>query len=86
MTLYVPKLTQGDSSVGLIGNMYLATAMARVHYYRVEEALPTRKAIKHPEAKLDWIIDMAKYAKKYYKTELGKATWQQYADAYQVHC
>lgn len=70
----------------LVTNLKYATAMARVHYYRVPEALPTRKAIKHPEAKLDWIIDMAKYAKKYYNTELGKATWQQYADAYQVHC
>lgn len=70
----------------LISNLVYSTAMARVHYYRVPEALPTRKAIKHPEAKLDWIIDMAKYAKKYYNTELGKATWQQYADAYQVHC
>src|ERR1044072_2350281 len=24
----------------IIGNLYLATAMARVHYYRVKEALP----------------------------------------------
>lgn len=74
----------------LMCNLAYSTAMARVHYYRVPEALPTRKAIKHPDQKeevtLDWIIAMAKYAKKHYNTELGKATWQQYADAYQRYC
>ena len=90
---YKPEISQAISppyTPNLITDLSHATAMARVHYYRVPEALPTRKAIKHPDQKeevtLDWIIAMAKYAKKHYNTELGKATWQQYADAYQRYC
>lgn len=59
-----------------------ATAMARVHYYRVPEALPKRVGIKHPDQKYGWIKDMAVYAKRHYNTELGKATWEDYAEAY----
>lgn len=70
----------------LVTNLAFAVAMVRVHYYRVPEALPKRKAIKHPDQKDDWINAMAKYAKKYYNTELGKATWQDYAKAYKKYC
>lgn len=82
----VEELSPKRKHEDLITNLKYATAMARVHYYRVPEALPTRKPIKHPDQKEEWIVAMAKYAKKYYNTELGKATWQQYADAYQRYC
>ena len=46
----------------LTGNLLYQIAMARIHYYRVAEALPTRHNL----------MDMAKYWKKYYNTRLGK--------------
>ena len=52
----------------------LATAMARIHYYRVPEKLPPKEDIKA----------MAVYAKRHYNTELGKATWEDYAEAYKL--
>lgn len=56
----------------LVTNLMYATAMARVHYYRVPEKLPPKEDIKA----------MAVYAKRHYNTELGKATWEDYAEAY----
>ena len=65
----------------LIGNLYYATAMARVHYWRVPEALPSGNI------KLQSTIkDLAAYAKKYYNTELGKATEDDYYAAYVRRC
>lgn len=58
--------------VDLVTNLAYSTAMARVHYYRVPEALPSS----------DDVEAMAKYAKKYYNTHLGKARWEDYRDAY----
>lgn len=46
----------------MIGNLYYATAMARVHYLRVKEPLP------HP----DNIGGLASYWKKYYNTPEGR--------------
>ena len=54
----------------LVWNLKYAIAMCRVHYYRVPEALP------------DDLIGLSDYAKKYYNTELGKATAEKYLDAY----
>lgn len=51
-------------------NLAYATAMARVHYYRVPEALPKT------------LEGLAAYAKKYYNTELGKATAEDYLEAF----
>lgn len=56
----------------LQGNLYYATAMARVHYYRVPEKLPSRHDVE----------GMAKYAKRFYNSKLGKATANDYAQAY----
>jgi hypothetical protein len=68
----------GDASQ-MIYNLAYATAMARVHYYRVPEALPKRKDT-GPDS--DYIYELAKYAKRYYNTELGKATEDDYFDAF----
>jgi hypothetical protein len=49
-----------------------ATAMARVQLYRAPDRLPHRSDIRA----------MAEYAKKYWNTELGKATVEDYESAY----
>lgn len=56
-----------------------ATAMARVHYFRVEEAIPRR--MKYTD-EMSWLVDLANYAKKYYNTPAGKATAMKYLDDY----
>ena len=66
-----PHAFMSDAKV-LTTNLMFATAMARVHYYRVPEALPPKEDIKA----------MAVYAKRHFNTELGKATWEDYAEAY----
>lgn len=48
----------------LIGNLYYATAMCRVHYYRVPDALP-------PAGDL---AAQAAYWKRHYNTHLGRGT------------
>ena len=50
----------------LKGNLYYAVAMCRIHYYRVSEALPND------------LEGMARYWKKYYNTELGKGTVEEF--------
>jgi len=52
----------------LIGNLYYATAMARIHYYRVPEKLP----------KVDDIEGLANYWKRYYNTTIGKGTIREF--------
>ncbi len=52
------------------GNLYLATAMARIFFLRVYAPIPTDPSI------------MSHYAKKYWNTEAGKATADQYLGAY----
>jgi hypothetical protein len=64
LTLRITAL-MGDAnfdSLQLTGNLLYQIAMARVHYYRVSEALPSKED--HPA--------MARYWKKYYNTRLGK--------------
>lgn len=63
----------------LVTNLEFATAMARVHYYRVSEALPKRTGF---ETRSDYIRALAKYAKKYYNTDKGKATVEDYYRAF----
>ena len=60
----------------LVWNLKYAIAMCRVHYYRVPEALPSAKG------EVENLILLSKYAKKYYNTELGKATSEKYYNAY----
>jgi len=49
----------------------LSCLLARLHYFRVPEPFPRGLA------------DLAKYAKRYYNTHLGSATWENYRDAYE---
>lgn len=51
-------------SLQLTGNLLYQIAMARVHYYRRPEALPSRNNVDA----------MARYWKKHYNTHLGKGT------------
>lgn len=62
-----------------IGNLFLATAMARVHYYRVPEALPKKSEF---NTNVSYLKALSEYAKKYYNTELGKATADDYYKAF----
>lgn len=50
------------TSRDLVGNLYYATGMARVHYFRVKEPLPDMNDVE----------GLARYWKKYYNTEKGK--------------
>jgi hypothetical protein len=73
------ELVSGLDSDELVYNLKYATVMARVHYWRVKEPLPKRKDT-GPDS--DYIYHLAKYAKRYYNTELGKATADDYFDAF----
>lgn len=52
----------------LIGNLYYATAIARIHYLRVP----------HPLPKWDDIIAQAEYWKTFYNTPLGRGTVEKF--------
>jgi len=73
-TLYSPKAL-------LIGNLNYATAMARIHYWRVSEALP-KKADFLPQHGMDFLRALAQYCKDHYNTHLGKATPEKYLSDY----
>ena len=66
----VHDIDSDDNS--LIGNLYYATAMCRIHYLRVPEAMPVHKDTK----------GYAAYWKKYYNTPLGAGTEQEFIDNY----
>ena len=59
----------------LITSLAYATAMARVHYWRVAEALPSKDDTRY-------LPLLGEYAKKYYNTNLGKATASKYVMDY----
>ena len=59
-----------DGAAEMAGNLYYATAMTRVHYYRVREALPTT------------LEGYARYWKRYYNTYLGKGTESEFIANY----
>jgi hypothetical protein len=70
----------------LIANLTYSTAMARVHYFRVPEALPVMPPLskcidlRHQEGLYLW--ELAEYAKKHYNTVAGKATPEKYYQDY----
>ena len=63
----------------LVTNLMYATAMARVHYWRVPKPLPKEKDYRTRD---DYLFALAKYAKDFYNTRLGKATPVDYYEAY----
>ena len=75
--IYHPELGTAVSSFAIrrlcgetqiCGNIYLATAMARIHYFRVREALP----------KADDVAGLAAYWKHHYNTRRGRGTKAQF--------
>ena len=58
------------NSKDLVNNDRLSTCMARVHYLRVKEGIPSS------------LDGQARYYKKYYNTYLGAATEQEYISNY----
>lgn len=62
----VRELKAGD----LVNNDKLSTCMARVHYLRVKEAIPSS------------LDGQARYWKKYYNTPLGAGTEEEYKSNY----
>ena len=54
----------------MVGNLYYATAMCRIHYLRVPEPIPND------------LHGQAQYYKTYYNTEKGKATVEEYMNAW----
>jgi hypothetical protein len=62
---------------GLISNLEYATAMARVHYWRVAEALPNKDDTRY-------MSKLGIYAKTHYNTHLGIATSSRYVTDYFV--
>ena len=59
----------------LIWNLGYATAMCRVHYQRVSEALPAA----------DDIPALAAYWKEYYNTPLGRGTVDEFVDKFETY-
>lgn len=58
---YIPFITRPCDE--MVGNLFYATAMCRVHYYRRPESLPAND-----------LESLAKYWKRFYNTPLGKGT------------
>lgn len=56
-------------------NLRFATAMARIHYWRVPEPLPDA----------DDIDGLARYWKQHYNAPLGHGTAEQFAENYRTH-
>ena len=63
---------EADTLPDLVGNMFYAAAMARVHYYRMPGALPDA----------DNVAQMANYWKLYYNTPEGKGTEAEFIHNY----
>jgi len=63
----------GKTAEEMIGNLYYATAMCRVHYYRVKEALP----------RADNTWELGRYWKQYYNTEQGKGNIRDFVFHYE---
>ena len=59
----------------MIGNLYYATAMSRVHYWRVPKPLPRH----------DDVAGLASYWKNHYNTLDGKGTITHFVQAYETY-
>ena len=66
--LLIPAVPKHEQ---LIGNLYYATAMARLHYRRVTDPLPDVN-----------IVNISEYWKKHYNTHLGKGTVEEFERNY----
>lgn len=68
--LQSPAGKKDSDVISVIGNLFYATGLARVHYYRFEEPLPDTI-----EFEGIW-----QYYKKYWNTDAGDATRNQFRD------
>lgn len=68
--------TTVDDDSELVGNLYYAAAMCRVHYRRVREALPDSGDA----------VAMARYWKQHYNTVLGAGSVAKAEPAFRVAC
>lgn len=75
------QLKAAKYSGGISFNLRRATSMARIHYYRDPEALPSGDL---DDERTIW--ELAMYAKRVWNTEAGKATVQDYYDKYMKYC
>jgi hypothetical protein len=69
-SLAAPTTADHPSTNELIGNLWYAAAMCRIHYRRVPEALPA----------VGDVPGMAAYWKEYYNTHLGAGTVEEYEE------
>lgn len=69
---FIYKNDENDEVDGLVSDLKYATIMCRLQYWRFPEALP----------KANDIEGLAKYWKKYYNTEKGKGTVEQFVENY----
>ena len=79
--LDVAALVEDKDGRDLIYSLPYATAMARVHYYRDSQALPSGSLSDEST-----IRELAHYAKRVYNTEAGKAHADDYYNAYMRRC
>lgn len=66
-------MVHGSDAEHMIGNLWYATAMARMHYLRVPKALPAA----------DDVTGLAMYWKQWYNTPKGHGTVIQAVNAYE---
>ena len=72
------RLKEGRKDAGeLEWNLKYAILLTRIHYYRKPEALPSKEL-----PTKEYRAELAKYAKAYYNTVAGKATWEAYLQDY----
>lgn len=71
-----------EASDELAWNLKLQIIMARIHYFRVDEALPKPKG---PDDLERFLGELARYAKQYYNTDEGSASESDYLEAYKKY-
>lgn len=71
----------GTEEQELCGNLLYQTAIARMIYYRDPEPLPSEDL-----RTVEGVLQLARYAKRVWNTSAGKASVQDYKDAYIRHC
>ena len=75
------KVGASDEAEGMVGNLYYATVMARIHYLRVPEALPNKSELSDTQ----YVQELASYWKSYYNTPLGKGTVEEFIENYRKY-
>lgn len=69
---YLSHKDESSAPAELVFNLAYATLMSRIHYRRVKEVLP----------QADDLQGLGRYWKKYYNTELGKGTVEEFVRNY----